>query len=64
MTKISIIKQEGIIEVFSYERRVYESVDDIVNLVINALYAKCEINENTIHLFLLTTPKSGLCPLM
>ena len=28
MTKISILKKEGIIEKISYERRAYESVDD------------------------------------
>ena len=28
MTKISILKKEGIIEKNSYERRAYESVDD------------------------------------
>ena len=28
MTKISILKYEGIIKKMSYERRVYESVDD------------------------------------
>ena len=28
MTKISILKLEGIIKKISYERRVYESVDD------------------------------------
>ena len=29
MAKISILKKEGIIEKISYERRAYESIDDI-----------------------------------